>query len=838
MAHDIFISYSFDDQKVVEGLSAYLEQNGIRCFVAYRDIPRGKSWAEYIPPAIENCKMMVYVHSSTANASDMITNEIVLCLKYKHPVLPFRIQNIDYSGEKAFHLIRINWIDAFPNPNECFLELLTSIKNLSPELELETKQRKEKREKLEQEWLTRKKKDEQSRLKGEQQNHLEQEEKEHIKKIKFEKKLKEKKQSAESYSIFISYRRDGSFETANLIADRLKHAGYSVFFDVEALKSGKFNEQLYRVIEQCTDFILVLPEKGLDRCHDESDWVRLETLHALEHKKNIIPVMLREFEFPKAMPQGMEELLHYQAVAANDFSYFDASIEKLKSYLHSKPERNWSRYKKYIWTAFISLIIMIAGIGSYGFYQSKLLARTCEKEILLMGGEFAKMNIALKDAEDVKKEWDKFLKDFALATPGDTSFIRKQFLGYVKHKLGNLQSPTPGLALSDASSSMLSKRGIKSEEIVVFYKTAVPSFYEDVRDYMTFLTGCSKMPYISETIARNAQLHYETIELSLKGDYLGYLSLLTTMPKAVYSDDFYKIRSELGPLGEIPVNKTQKEYESDQEVIMRTMENMVVEMGGNVKDDGLSVEKLQYELDQKKRAIGDAALSDATLRVNEKKMALDEKRAELAKKQVDLDEAYKRVLAKCAFTADEDQWMMWGKILKLATVARNTVNIRSEEKDQMEINRKEAIRKGIDPATLTEPANLVSLDEIFSEIYKRIDLFIQYNKDKDPNVTIYGTAAKQYFRLVRKGEIDNRGILMVGTENNVPHPVLKTGDIVIERKGKPISSVDEYAKLKDDPAPNVVKIVRFLTNGKKAINTVTIPDSKVLVGFVNLKESE
>ena len=67
------------------------------------------------------------------------------------------------------------------------------------------------------------------------------------------------------YDIFISYRR-ASFESANLIAEKLRRAGYSVFFDVETLRSGKFNEQLLTVIEQCKDFIIVLSENALDVC--------------------------------------------------------------------------------------------------------------------------------------------------------------------------------------------------------------------------------------------------------------------------------------------------------------------------------------------------------------------------------------------------------------------------------------------------------------------------------------------------------------------------------------------------------------------------------------------
>ena len=134
MGHDVFISYSAKDQKIVEGLSAYLEQNGIRCWIAYRDIPAGKNWADYIPPAIKTCKLMVYVHSSIAAVSYEIDKEIALCLKYQHPIIPFRIQNVDYSNSKAFHLTTINHIDAFPKPEKYFGVLLTKIQNLFPEL--------------------------------------------------------------------------------------------------------------------------------------------------------------------------------------------------------------------------------------------------------------------------------------------------------------------------------------------------------------------------------------------------------------------------------------------------------------------------------------------------------------------------------------------------------------------------------------------------------------------------------------------------------------------------------------------------------------------------------
>ena len=86
------------------------------------------------------------------------------------------------------------------------------------------------------------------------------------------------------YDIFISYRRDGGESTARIIRDKLTEQGYRVFLDVESLRSGDFNAKLYSVIEECKDFLLILPPGGLDRCGSEDDWVRREAEYALERE--------------------------------------------------------------------------------------------------------------------------------------------------------------------------------------------------------------------------------------------------------------------------------------------------------------------------------------------------------------------------------------------------------------------------------------------------------------------------------------------------------------------------------------------------------------------------
>ncbi|MCD8364649.1 MAG: toll/interleukin-1 receptor domain-containing protein [Clostridiales bacterium] len=139
------------------------------------------------------------------------------------------------------------------------------------------------------------------------------------------------------YQVFISYRREGGESLAALLHERLSRMGYHVFYDVESLRSGKFNTQLLSVIENCTDVLVVLPPNALDRCVSEEDWVRQEIAHALKCEKNVIPVMMRNFFFPDHLPKELEDLPNMEGISAN-MEYFDAVIRRIDRLLISKPE--------------------------------------------------------------------------------------------------------------------------------------------------------------------------------------------------------------------------------------------------------------------------------------------------------------------------------------------------------------------------------------------------------------------------------------------------------------------------------------------------------------------
>ncbi len=130
MKYDVFISYSSLDQKVVEGLCAHLESHKIRCFVAYRDIPRGVVWAKAIVDALDESRMMVVVFSDHFNNSDQVDREIELASEEKKPILTFRITDDAFKGAKKYYLKNLNWIDAFPDPQAVFGSVAENVAKL------------------------------------------------------------------------------------------------------------------------------------------------------------------------------------------------------------------------------------------------------------------------------------------------------------------------------------------------------------------------------------------------------------------------------------------------------------------------------------------------------------------------------------------------------------------------------------------------------------------------------------------------------------------------------------------------------------------------------------
>lgn len=111
-------------------------------------------------------------------------------------------------------------------------------------------------------------------------------------------------------TVFISYRREGGADLARYLHDKLTDMGADVFFDVESIPSGeRFAAMIEREIILRDTFLIILKPDTLD-----SEWVRREALLALKHRKQIIPLVTKEYDFYKNIPPDLAELSQHNAV--------------------------------------------------------------------------------------------------------------------------------------------------------------------------------------------------------------------------------------------------------------------------------------------------------------------------------------------------------------------------------------------------------------------------------------------------------------------------------------------------------------------------------------------
>ena len=142
-------------------------------------------------------------------------------------------------------------------------------------------------------------------------------------------------------TIFISYRREGGEGFAQMFSEKLAKKKYRVFYDIESIGAGLFDQKILREIEQTDVFLLILTKNALDRCLHDGDWVRCEIAHALQLGKPIIPLFFRGFEFPEQLPEDIEKIRFYNGVDIRDMNYFDAKFKQLCALINeaAKPER-------------------------------------------------------------------------------------------------------------------------------------------------------------------------------------------------------------------------------------------------------------------------------------------------------------------------------------------------------------------------------------------------------------------------------------------------------------------------------------------------------------------
>lgn len=136
-------------------------------------------------------------------------------------------------------------------------------------------------------------------------------------------------------STFISYRRDGVYTQEGTLYARnislyfeVNHKDIALFYDMDSMKAGKFNTQIFSAIRKCDCIVLLLPKGAFDRCGDPDDWLRREIRLGLQNRKPFIPVFLEGFEWPETLPDDIADIRNYQGITLYN-EHFNEIMEKL-----------------------------------------------------------------------------------------------------------------------------------------------------------------------------------------------------------------------------------------------------------------------------------------------------------------------------------------------------------------------------------------------------------------------------------------------------------------------------------------------------------------------------
>jgi TolB-like protein/Tfp pilus assembly protein PilF len=109
--HDVFVSYASPDASIANELVDLLERQGLRCWIAPRDVAPGGLYADAIIRAINGAKVLVLLLSAQSVASPHVGKEIERASAKRRPILALRTDAAGLTPALEYFLSESQWID-------------------------------------------------------------------------------------------------------------------------------------------------------------------------------------------------------------------------------------------------------------------------------------------------------------------------------------------------------------------------------------------------------------------------------------------------------------------------------------------------------------------------------------------------------------------------------------------------------------------------------------------------------------------------------------------------------------------------------------------------------
>lgn len=622
------------------------------------------------------------------------------------------------------------------------------------------------------------------------------------------------------YDIFISYRREGGYETALPIAEKLRAAGYRVFFDLESMNAGKFNEQLLSVIDGCKDFILVLPPRALERCSSPDDWVRREVEEALSRRKNIIPVMLRGFDWPSELPESMAELPMYQAVSASAPEYFDMSVKRLVSYLKSRPHR-FVR-KTLLPLAVVAIIVAVVGLACYlglRWTATPFLKEVASYETYALGviHEMGQAN------ESFRQHWDEYIGQRQAVDVSRRERLDRDFIESIDaHYIPMVESAAAKFTakFSDFSAYerwMLGMYDVDPQDISAI-ALLVAADEEEIVSNMKSVGQRVSDGFLNPTVVKSVNGSFEIGRASLNVSYYSFLAEMAKLPsRAVGSFEEIGNHWTLFPSG-VPLNLPSKEYEAMAVRETNRMEQLINTFASSINATDIEVAALEERLDSLDGKISNRQPSVDEVEQRKKHIAqlgkdVEASAAKLDEAKKSVLEIYERIKEKDRLDPSDDQYLKWGKIVHFATFM-----------GKVAADRPVQLAQGYESP--------LDIDDISGYLFGMLDSYVAAH----PDAITYVPSVKAFYKDVANGLRPLSGLVVMGFQGG-DQPVYVAGDIIVERNGHDrLFSSDDLTEACKDNRLGTVGLLRLEGGHLKKVET-EMPVTSVLTGTLPLKNT-
>ena len=131
LSKDVFVSYASQDAAVANAAVEALESQGIRCWIAPRDVTPGEFYADAIVHAIDAAQALVLVFSEHAAVSHHILREVERASSKRHPVISLRIDRAALPAGLEYFLNTSQWLDASEGePRRAFPKLVEAVRKV------------------------------------------------------------------------------------------------------------------------------------------------------------------------------------------------------------------------------------------------------------------------------------------------------------------------------------------------------------------------------------------------------------------------------------------------------------------------------------------------------------------------------------------------------------------------------------------------------------------------------------------------------------------------------------------------------------------------------------